>query len=160
MATQIKRHCTILWVICLCLFSPMGLSQNREKPIIFFKIVNYKEYYKTTDSIILSVENTSDKPLFFTIGEESVNNGIWSSDILDLLASSPLEANIIKYKLIKPHKLNLITIYYKKRHYPLQIKKNGVSLPTRFILRYHNIDSIAIYNDDVKIASKVFKDRY
>ncbi len=112
------------------------------------------------DNIILSVENTSNKPLFFTIGEESLDNGRWSADILDLLAPNPLEANIIKYNIIKPNKLKLITIYYKKRHYPILTKKHGVSLPSRFVLRYHNIDSIAKYNNENKIASKVFKDSY
>ena len=115
------------------------------------------------DTIFLSVENTSGKPLFFTIREEALDNGHWSIDILDLLAADPLKANIIVYKMIKPHKLKLITIYYKKRHYLLKnyplLHKHGFSLPIRFVLRYHDIASVPS-NTDNKIVSKVFKDIY
>jgi hypothetical protein len=76
------------------------------------------------------------------------------------LRPTPLKANIIKYKIIIPHKLKLVTIYYKQRHYPPVTRKQGFSLSTRFVLRYHNIDSIAMFHSENKIPSKVFKDKY
>jgi hypothetical protein len=91
MATPIKRHC-ILGLIYLNFLATAGFSQNIAKPMIVFKIVNYKQFYNMTDNIILSIENSSDKPLYFTIGEESLKNGYWSSDILDLLAPDPIKS--------------------------------------------------------------------
>jgi hypothetical protein len=163
MLNQIKNYCLILYVVCLNFISLVCFSQNTAHPAIVFKIVNYKQYYNRTDDITLSVENTSNKPLYFTIGQEFLDNGRWSLEILDLLAPNPLDANIIRYKIIRPHKLKLITIYYKKRHYLLKnyplLHKHGFSLPIRFVLRYHDIASVPS-NTDNKIVSKVFKDIY
>ena len=159
MRTLIRKHYILLWAICLSFLPLIGFSQNETKPVVIFKIVNYSEYYQMKDSIVLSVANTSDKPLLYTIGEESFNQGHWSYDILDLLAPNPLEANIIKYKIIKPKKSTQKTIHYGNWHYRAGNSQRGLSLPVRFVLRFHNLNKVATYNDEATLVSKVFKYR-
>jgi len=156
---RIKEHSIILLIIGLNCISSICLSQNTSKLPIIFKIVNYKEYRKANDSIFLSVENTSNKPLFFTIREEELDNGHWSIDILDLLAADPLKANIIIYKIIKPHKLKPIKISPEKLHYPLITKKSGFSSPKRYVLNYSDAGKVAKYNENT-VISREFKIRY
>jgi hypothetical protein len=151
----IKRLYVILTLACLSMVFFTCFSQSTSKSLIDFKIINSKKNYHLTDNVVLSVNNTSSKPLYYIIGKEFYDSKYkkWIEFNMDIKNDPSLDV-AGRYEVIPAAKVNLITVSLLKTS-GKPGSKHGVSSQERFYLRYHNLNSI-INDIDPKLVSEKF----
>jgi hypothetical protein len=151
----IKKFSITKMIICIILVPFAALSQETTKQNIIFKIVNYRERYSWTDNVILSVENNSNKPVWFSIGEEAMDKDGWFEFNLDVTNPNPLKEAAVNYKVLQPHKLEKINVNLGKISVP-PLKKHGVSKRSRFYLKYDIIFNEVGSTKEKKLVTKEY----
>jgi hypothetical protein len=127
-----KKYRILILILTLPL---VCFIQTPKKGNLTFKIINYRKCYNWDDDISLFVKNTSNKPLWFSIGVETIDNKKWIEVNLDISNPDPAVEVAVSYALLRPNEEKKITYNIKAQHIPSR-RKHGVSALTRLFLKF------------------------
>ena len=147
----IKTRIYFIIILLACSF------QKTEAQSIKFKILNPKKTYSLKDELKLSVENVTNKSLYYLIGKEFYHYSTWIEYEMDI-KNDPEKDEAGRYEILPPHKLKVITVNLRNTS-SRPNKKHGLSIRNRFCLRYHDIHSLIKY-DDPKLVTVEFTESW
>ena len=140
--------------LCAILLATSGNAQKLSDNQVNLKVVNYQKSYKSTEHILISAENRSNKPLMVVIGIEAKWDADWIAFNPDIKNHNPLKDLPAKYELLPQHKVKTINVTLKEITGP-NATRHGISRPLRFFLKYTRRSDISLVHAR-KIVSKEF----
>ena len=134
---------------CNSLIARAQLTSSNE---IRLKISNYRKIFRESDTITLTIENISTKPLYYVIGREELDNNSWLEYHPDI-KNDVLKDLPPKYEVLMPNKFRIINFTSKIKNYH-HLTEHGLSKPIRFFVKYFLVSGSYVKGEK-KIVSKV-----
>jgi hypothetical protein len=130
------KPCLILAIILSTIFIPvLSNAQVKGNHDILFKIFNFKKVYVLSDTVKMSIENISNKPLYYVIGRDIFDSDSTWIEFQQDIKNRDLEDIPPTSEVLLPHQPKIIIFRPERQKHP-PIKAHGTSAPSHFFVKY------------------------